>query len=76
MYKISEQQVNPKVLSVVNSCHYNEMANIVYRQMPAPSGAAPTNPPRAKAWMQKPQGGGENPRGMVMDGIDTCINKM
>ena len=22
--KISEQQVNPKVLSVANSCHYNE----------------------------------------------------
>ena len=24
MYKVSEQQVNPKVLSVANSCHYNE----------------------------------------------------
>ena len=24
MYKISEQQVNPEVLSVANSCHYNE----------------------------------------------------
>ena len=23
-YKISEQQVNPKVLSVADSCHYNE----------------------------------------------------
>ena len=24
MYKISEQQVNPYVLAVANSCHYNE----------------------------------------------------
>ena len=24
MYKLSEQQINPKVLSVTNPCHYNE----------------------------------------------------
>ena len=62
-YKISEQQVNPKVLSVANSCHYNEnskMANIVYRQMPTPWELPQQIPaPQAKAWMQKPQGGGK-----------------
>ena len=44
MYKISEQQVNPKVLSVAKSCHYNEnfkkWQKILYRQMPAPRRAA------------------------------------
>ena len=39
MYKISEQQINPKVLSVANSCLIMKIlkkAKIVYRQMPAP----------------------------------------
>ena len=40
MYKISEQNVNPKVLSVAKSCHYNEnfkkWQKILYRQMAAP----------------------------------------
>ena len=58
------------------------MANIVYRQMPAPQELLQQIPaPRAKAWMQKPQGGGKflvqvpgvRGRGMVMDEIDTCI---
>ena len=60
------------------------MANIDYRQMPAPRELPQQIPaPRAKAWMQKPQGGGkflvQIPRGargggrMVMDEIDTCI---
>ena len=57
------------------------MANIVYGTNARPSGAAPTNPrPRAKAWMQKPQGGGKFlvqipgvRGGMVMDEIDACI---
>ena len=44
MYKISEQQVNPEVLSVAKSCHYNEnfkkWQKILYRQMPAPRRAA------------------------------------
>ena len=62
MYKISEQQVNPKVLSVAKSCHYNEnfkkWQKIVYRQTPAPRRAAQQIPaPRATAWMQKHQGG-------------------
>ena len=38
-HKISEQQINPKVLSVVSSCHYNgnsKHGKYVYRQMPAP----------------------------------------
>ena len=36
------------------------MANIVYRQMPAPWMLPQQIPaPRAKAWMQKPQSGGE-----------------
>ena len=36
------------------------MANNVYRQMPAPRELPQQIPaPRAKAWMQKPQGGGK-----------------
>ena len=38
------------------------MADIVYRQMPTPwelPQQIPTPPPQAKAWMQKPQGGGK-----------------
>ena len=36
------------------------MANIIYRQMPT-VGTCPNEsvPPLAKAWMQKPQGGGK-----------------
>ena len=61
------------------------MAKIVYRQMPAPRELPQQIPaPRAKARMQKPQGGskclvqipgGARKGGMVMDEIDTCINK-
>ena len=59
------------------------MAKIVYRQMPAPRELSQQiPPPRAKARMQKPQGGGKflvqipgGARGMVMDETDTCINK-
>ena len=60
------------------------MAKIVYTQIPAPSGATPTNlTSQAKAWMQKPQGGGkilvQIPRvctqgGMVIAKIDTFIS--
>ena len=57
------------------------MSNIVYRQMPAPRELPQQTPsPRAKARMQKPQGGGKFlvqipgvRGGMVMDEIDTCI---
>ena len=58
------------------------MANIIYRQMPA-SRELPQQiaTPRAKAWMQKPQGGAhfsyKSPgvhEGMVIDEIDTCIS--
>ena len=62
MYKISEQQVNPKVLLVANSCLYNEnFKNGQHRLYTnaLPSRATPINhrpPPPAKAWMQKPQG--------------------
>ena len=36
------------------------MTNIVYRQMPAPRELSQQIPtPQAKAWMQKPQGGGK-----------------
>ena len=46
MYKLSEQQINPKVLSVANSCHYNENSkngkNRLYTNA-RPSGATPTN---------------------------------
>ena len=59
------------------------MAKIVYGQMPAPR-ELPQQipaPPRAKAWMQKPQGGGKflvqipgvRGGGMVMAKIDSCI---
>ena len=71
-------------MSVVNSCHYDENFKNGKHGLWAnalPSGAAPTNPPRAKAWMQKPQGGGQivgaNPwgcaGGWLLDEIDTCI---
>ena len=59
------------------------MANIVYRDMPAPrelSQQIPA-PPRVKAMTQKSQGGdkflvqisGDARGGMVMDEIDTCV---
>ena len=61
-----------------------KMAKIVYRQMPAPRELSQQIlAPRAKARMQKPQGGGKflvqipgGARGMVMDEIDTCIKLM
>ena len=85
-HKISEHQINPKVLSVASSCHYNgnsKNGKNRFQTNARPSGAIPTNPrPRAKARMQKPQGGGKfwckSPGvrgGMVMDEIDTCISK-
>ena len=57
------------------------MAKIVHRQMPAARELPQQIPtPRAKARMQKPQGGGKflvqilrGARGMVMDEIDTFI---
>ena len=55
-YKISEQQINPKVLPVANSCHYNENpknGKHRFQTNVRPSGATPTNP------MQRPQGGGK-----------------
>ena len=61
---MSEQQVNPKVLSVVNSSHYNEHFKngkhhliremLAYQELPQ---RTPT--PRANAWIQKPQGRGK-----------------
>ena len=61
------------------------MAKIVYGQMPpAPPRELPQMPRRkAKPRMQKPQGGGKflvqiagSAGGIVMDEIDTCINKL
>ena len=59
------------------------MANIVYRQMPAPRELPQQIPtPRAKVYMQKPQGGGKflvqipgvrAGGGVVMDEIDTRV---
>ena len=78
MYKISEQQVTPKVLSVTNSCHYNEnFKNGKHRSDKCPPlGSYPNKSPPPE---QKPQGGGkffmQIPGGMVMDEIDTCIMK-
>ena len=60
------------------------MEKIVYRQMPAPRDLPQQIPaPRAKARMQKPQGGGKflvqipggARGGMVMTKIDSCIKK-
>ena len=44
-YKISEQQANPEVLSVANSCHYDENFKNKHRLQTnaCPLGAAPTN---------------------------------
>ena len=70
------------MLSVANSCHYNENsknANIVYRQMPAPPEL-----PQQIPW-EKPQGGGKflvqilevhgglGGGGWLLFEIDTCI---
>ena len=60
------------MLSVANSCHYNEYFKNGQNRLqtnarpsggtptnPRPSGGTPTNPrSRAKAMIQKPQGGG------------------
>ena len=61
MYKISEQQVNPKVLSVASLVIIMKISKTGKHriwQMPAPHRAAQQIlGPRATAWMQKPQGG-------------------
>ena len=58
------------------------MGKIVYREMPAPQELS-QQIPRAKARMQKPQGGGKFlvqipgvRGGMVMDETDTCIKQL
>ena len=74
------------MLSVVNSCHYNEnFINGKHRLWTnaLPSGAAPTNPhPPGKSLDAEALGRGQvfgaNPRGargegLVIDEIDTCI---
>ena len=57
MCKISEQQVNPKVLLVSKYCHNNEnflkMADIVYRQMPAPRELPNKSPPHGQQFGYK-----------------------
>ena len=76
--------LNPKVLSVANSCDYNEMAKIVYRQMPAPRDLPPKSPPPpARVRMQKPPTVEANFQckspgvrgGIVMAKIDSCITR-
>ena len=70
-YEISEQQTNPKVLSVLNSRHYNENSKNGKNRLQTnarPSGATPTNapPPRQKLGCKSPGWGqifGANPRG-------------
>ena len=76
MYKISELQVNPEVLSVTNSCHYNEnLENGKHRLSPNahPLGAVPTNPcPPGKSLDAKGPGWGQifgaNPQGCTGGG--------
>ena len=57
---MSEQQINPKVLSVASSCHYNgktKYGKIVYSQMPAPRELSEeiTAPPRQKLGCKSPR---------------------
>ena len=80
MYKLSEQQINPKVLLVANSCHQMKMAKIVYRQMPAAWELPQQIPPRQKLGCRSPRVGANFwckssgvQGGMVMDEIDTFI---
>ena len=63
MYKISEQQVNPEVLSVAKSYHYNKnvkkwQTSFIDKCPPLAQLPNKFPPPRATAWMQmqKPQG--------------------
>ena len=71
MYKISEQQVNPKVLSVAKSCHYNEdfkKSQTSFIDKCPPLGSCPTNPrPRGNSLDAKAPGRGQvfgaDPRG-------------
>ena len=83
-YKISEQQINPKVLSVTSSCHYNgnfKTAKIVYGQMPALGSYPNKSPlPGQKLKCKSPKVGTNFlckslgvRGGMVMDEINTCI---
>ena len=83
---MSEQQVKccqSPILAI--KMKISKMANIVYRQMPAPRELPQQIPApqaiKAIAWMQKPQGGSKRlvksqgvRGGMVMDEIDTCIS--
>ena len=83
---MSEQQINPKVLSVASSAIIRKipkMVKIVYRQMPAPRELSQHIPaPGQKLGCKSPRVGanfGANPRecaggGVVMDEIDTCIS--
>ena len=87
---MSEQQVNPKVLSVVNFCHYNyynilKMANIVYKEKCSPIENCPNkSPPPGQMLGCKSPRTGPNfwckslavHQGMVMDEIYSCIIKM
>ena len=75
LFSFGSIQLSP-ILAIVMKIP--KMAEIVYRQMPAPREIPQQIPaPQAKARMQKPQGGGKFlvkiPRGMVMAKIDTCI---
>ena len=82
-YTISEQQVNPIVVTpqFLSLLWKFQMANIVNRQMPVPQELPQQIPtPWAKVWLQKFQGGGTflvqilgGVRGMVMAKIDSCI---
>ena len=57
-HKISEQQINPKVLLVASSCDYN--GNSKWQKIPAPRELSQQIPnPWPKARMQKPPGGGK-----------------
>ena len=79
-YKISEQQINPKVLSVANSCHYNEnfkngknrlqtASQELLRQIPAPGKRQDAKTQGGRFLVEIPGGA----RGMVMAKIDGCI---
>ena len=84
MQKNSEQQIYPKVLSVANSCHYNENSKKCQKSFMdkcSPLVSYPKKSPPAKARMQNPRVGADflckspGVRGGVdvLAKIDSCI---
>ena len=79
MYKLSEQQINPKVLSVSNSCDYNENSKNgrkLFTDKCPPLGIYPNKSPRAKLECKNPGVEAKSPGvrcGIVMAKTNSCI---